>query len=84
MIRATVWDVATLFSLANAPTENADYIDGTANDDIINGLGEMTRLTVKPAMTCWMVERVMITCKGAQATTPWMEESVTTTFRSFR
>ncbi len=35
----TVWNVATLFELANVPTENADYIDGTAGNDSINGVG---------------------------------------------
>ncbi|WP_031435808.1 calcium-binding protein [Methylobacter tundripaludum] len=35
----TVWDVAVLSALANAPTENADYVEGTAEDDTINGLG---------------------------------------------
>jgi Ca2+-binding RTX toxin-like protein len=36
---ATVWDVATLNTLANVPTENADYLSGSSGNDIINGLG---------------------------------------------
>ncbi|PPK76523.1 Ca2+-binding RTX toxin-like protein [Methylobacter tundripaludum] len=36
---ATVWDVSVLSTLANAETEDADYIEGTAGADSINGLG---------------------------------------------
>ncbi|MDI1278938.1 MAG: calcium-binding protein [Methylobacter sp.] len=35
----TVWAVAELNALANAATEHADYIEGSAGDDNINGLG---------------------------------------------
>jgi Ca2+-binding RTX toxin-like protein len=37
--QATVWDVAGLNTLANAATEHADYIEGSAGDDSLNGLG---------------------------------------------
>jgi Ca2+-binding RTX toxin-like protein/GH24 family phage-related lysozyme (muramidase) len=36
---ATVWDVTALSKLANAATENADYIVGTSGDDSLIGLG---------------------------------------------
>jgi len=36
---ATVWDTSVLSALANAPSENADYVEGTVEDDTINGLG---------------------------------------------
>lgn len=35
----TVWDVAMLNTLANTPTEGADYIQSTSGNDVINGLG---------------------------------------------
>ena len=41
----TVWDMPMLNALANAPTQGADYIEGTSGNDVLNGLGGNDSIT---------------------------------------